>query len=136
MGRRKKNSVNVEIQLDPTEIGKRAHEKWVERGCIDGYAQQDWLSAEAELKAEKAAACVVAFDIHGKKEGNPFLQDPSDPSGFLCRGKRSEIREAVKKEPQKVIPFEGEENILREMIRDRLELDKQPQKPQQNEKVH
>ena len=71
MGRRKKNSVNVEIQLDPAEVGARAHQKWIDRGCIDGYAEQDWQEAEAELRAEKAAACIVAFEVkEPKKETN------------------------------------------------------------------
>lgn len=56
MGRRKKGSYfpNGSETYNPTteEIGKRAYEKWLKRGCIDGYAQQDWLEAEAELRAE------------------------------------------------------------------------------------
>jgi hypothetical protein len=66
MGRRKKTA-SVEIQIDSAEIGKRAYEKWVARGCVEGYAQQDWLEAEAELRAEKAAR-VVAFEVREKKE--------------------------------------------------------------------
>jgi hypothetical protein len=62
MGRKKK----VEIPIDPVEIGKRAYEKWLQRGCVDGYAQQDWFEAEAELKAERYA-CVVAFEVREKK---------------------------------------------------------------------
>jgi hypothetical protein len=33
-------------------IAMRAYEKWVQRGCPHGTDQQDWLDAEAELKAE------------------------------------------------------------------------------------
>ena len=31
------------------EISARAHELWVRRGCLDGFAREDWLIAEAEL---------------------------------------------------------------------------------------
>lgn len=33
-------------------IATRAYEKWCQRGCQDGAHQQDWLDAEAELRAE------------------------------------------------------------------------------------
>jgi len=65
MGRRKKTA-SVEIQIDSAEIGKRAYEKWLARGCIEGYTQQDWFEAETELRAERAA-CVVAFEVREKK---------------------------------------------------------------------
>jgi hypothetical protein len=32
-------------------IAERAYAKWVARGCMGGDAVQDWLEAEAELKA-------------------------------------------------------------------------------------
>jgi hypothetical protein len=32
------------------EIAARAHQIWMERGCPDGSAGQDWLDAERELK--------------------------------------------------------------------------------------
>jgi len=31
-------------------IAKRAYEMFVERGCVHGFHEQDWLTAEAELK--------------------------------------------------------------------------------------
>jgi hypothetical protein len=34
-------------------VAKRAYEKWMKRGCKDGYAIQDWIEAEAELVAEQ-----------------------------------------------------------------------------------
>ena len=34
------------------KIAMRAYEKWCQRGCMHGTHQQDWLDAEAELKAE------------------------------------------------------------------------------------
>jgi hypothetical protein len=33
-------------------IAMRAYEKWMQRGCVHGTDQQDWLEAEAELMAE------------------------------------------------------------------------------------
>ncbi|MBI1831751.1 MAG: DUF2934 domain-containing protein [Planctomycetes bacterium] len=36
------------------KIAMRAYQKWVQRGCMHGCDQQDWLEAEAELKAEMA----------------------------------------------------------------------------------
>lgn len=34
------------------KIAMRAYQKWVQRGCVHGTDQQDWLEAEAELQAE------------------------------------------------------------------------------------
>ena len=34
------------------KIAMRAYEKWVKRGFKHGRDQQDWLEAEAELRAE------------------------------------------------------------------------------------
>ena len=36
------------------KIAMRAYQKWVKRGCPQGTDKQDWLEAEAELKAEIA----------------------------------------------------------------------------------
>jgi hypothetical protein len=27
----------------------RAHARWIARGCLDGYALEDWLAAEADV---------------------------------------------------------------------------------------
>lgn len=32
------------------EIQRRAYELYTERGCIDGYDQEDWFEAERDLK--------------------------------------------------------------------------------------
>jgi hypothetical protein len=29
-------------------ITERAHARWIARGCLDGYALEDWLAAESE----------------------------------------------------------------------------------------
>ncbi len=34
------------------KIAHRAFQKWCQRGCQHGAHQQDWLEAEAELRAE------------------------------------------------------------------------------------
>jgi hypothetical protein len=36
------------------KIAKRAYELWLKRGCKHGCDKQDWLDAEAEVKAETA----------------------------------------------------------------------------------
>ena len=34
------------------KIAMRAYDKWCKRGCPPGTDKQDWIEAEAELKAE------------------------------------------------------------------------------------
>ncbi len=34
------------------KIAMLAYEKWIQKGCQHGNNQQDWLEAEAEVKAE------------------------------------------------------------------------------------
>ena len=34
------------------KIAMRAYDKWCKRGCTSGCDRQDWLEAEAELRAE------------------------------------------------------------------------------------
>jgi hypothetical protein len=38
------------------EIERRAYEIFLERGCTDGHAEEDWLQAEYELRREKGQA--------------------------------------------------------------------------------
>jgi hypothetical protein len=40
------------VTVPHDKIAMRAYEKWLKRGCPHGTAMQDWLEAEAELKAE------------------------------------------------------------------------------------
>ena len=42
-------------ELDRAMIADRAYQRWVERGCPLGTAQEDWLEAEKELRSEGAA---------------------------------------------------------------------------------
>jgi hypothetical protein len=39
-------------KIPQEKIAMRAYDKWVKRGCKHGRDQQDWLEAEAELRAE------------------------------------------------------------------------------------
>jgi hypothetical protein len=41
-------------KVPPDKIAQRAYEKWVKRGMQHGSDVQDWLEAEAELRAEMA----------------------------------------------------------------------------------
>jgi hypothetical protein len=37
----------------PSEkVAARAYQKWMQKGCKHGHDRQDWLEAEAEIKAE------------------------------------------------------------------------------------
>ena len=77
MGRRKKGSYLPEdsnYNPSPEEIGRRARDKWIARGCIDGYSQQDWLEAEAELKAEHRPGLVEFIVREAKKQEEPPVQ--------------------------------------------------------------
>jgi hypothetical protein len=38
------------------EIERRAYQIFLERGCTDGHADEDWLQAEYELRREKGQA--------------------------------------------------------------------------------
>jgi len=43
------------VSADPTheEIAARAYELYLARGSLDGYSEEDWLLAEAELRRGK-----------------------------------------------------------------------------------
>jgi hypothetical protein len=47
-----KAAVAVSLSADPTheEISARAYELYLARGSLDGYSEEDWLLAEAELR--------------------------------------------------------------------------------------
>jgi Protein of unknown function (DUF2934) len=42
------------------KIAMRAYQKWVQRGCPQGTEKQDWLEAEAEIKAEASRSGMSA----------------------------------------------------------------------------
>lgn len=39
-------------ELDHEELERRAYSHYLDRGCVDGLALEDWLAAEAELREE------------------------------------------------------------------------------------
>jgi hypothetical protein len=43
-----------QVKVPHDKIAMRAYEKWVKRGRPQGTSDQDWMEAEAELKAEIA----------------------------------------------------------------------------------
>ena len=44
------------VKVPHEKIAQRAYEKWVKRGKPQGTADQDWMEAEKELKAEYTRA--------------------------------------------------------------------------------
>lgn len=40
--------------IDQAKIADRAYQRWVERGCPQGSAEEDWLEAERELTSQGA----------------------------------------------------------------------------------
>jgi DUF2934 family protein len=60
-------SVQVEANLDE-EIQRRAYEIYIQRGQEDGYALDDWLRAEREIRA------------HGNQRQPSAYSSPSSPN--------------------------------------------------------
>ncbi len=48
------NPTPSSVRISHEKIAMRAYEKWVKRGRQHGGHEQDWMEAEAELKAELA----------------------------------------------------------------------------------
>jgi hypothetical protein len=44
--------VTTPVRVPHEKIAMRAYEKWVQRGRPQGSDKQDWMEAEAELRAE------------------------------------------------------------------------------------
>jgi len=42
------------LELDRGELERRAYFHYLDRGCVDGYALEDWLAAEGELLRENS----------------------------------------------------------------------------------
>lgn len=52
------------------KIAEKAYLKYVERGCLDGFDQQDWLEAEQEIAKPKKKTTAKAPSVkkpRGKK---------------------------------------------------------------------
>ena len=71
------------------QIAKRAYLKWCQRGCKDGMHQQDWLEAEAELRAE----------VMGHMGGKPAQVPPP-----AAQAPASRPAQAAPAMPQKAAP--------------------------------
>jgi hypothetical protein len=50
----------VPAGTDEQAIAGLAYQRWVERGCPEGSAEQDWLEAELELRSREGCALRVA----------------------------------------------------------------------------
>jgi hypothetical protein len=66
-------------------IAQRAYEKWCQRGCPHGTDQQDWLEAEAELRAEMAGgraphATPSMPQVPGARPTQPATNMPQKPA--------------------------------------------------------
>ncbi len=46
------------VKIPHERIAQRAYEKWLKRGCGHGHDMQDWMEAEAELRAEMARGAI------------------------------------------------------------------------------
>ena len=44
------------LELDQEELERRAYFHYLNRGCVDGLALEDWLAAETELREETQGA--------------------------------------------------------------------------------
>jgi len=47
----KRSQRDPEVEIAPHEVARRAYEKFMARGGEHGYDVQDWLAAEAEIRA-------------------------------------------------------------------------------------
>ena len=45
-------ATNPQVKVPHDKIAMRAYEKWIKRGRPPGTDKQDWVEAEAELRAE------------------------------------------------------------------------------------
>ena len=43
-------------ELEHEELERRAYFRYLDRGCVDGRALEDWLAAETELREETQGA--------------------------------------------------------------------------------
>ena len=45
-------SASAQTSLPQDKVAMRAYQKWLQRGCKHGNDKQDWMDAEAEVRAE------------------------------------------------------------------------------------
>jgi hypothetical protein len=74
--------------FDAHAIRRRAHQRWLDRGCPAGSSEQDWLEAELELFAEAARAGTPARTLTtatvDPSEGRP-LRSARAPRRIVTR---------------------------------------------------
>ena len=66
--------------IDVQAIRRRAHERWLERGCPTGSPERDWLEAERELRAEADRAEPCAAPLAPAVEPSPMAETAPSPT--------------------------------------------------------
>jgi hypothetical protein len=61
-------------QLPQEKVAMRAYQKWCQRGCPHGSHLEDWLQAEAELRAEMSKPGAHATSAAPKATAQPAPQ--------------------------------------------------------------
>ena len=71
--------------IDVQAIRRRAHERWLERGCPTGSSEHDWLEAERELLAETALAAAELVPAPAAAELVPAPAPRTEAAPALTR---------------------------------------------------
>ena len=58
-----------QVKIPHEKIAMRAYEKWVKRGQPQGTDVQDWMEAEAELRAEISRSSTTSTGSHTHPTG-------------------------------------------------------------------
>jgi hypothetical protein len=87
MGNR--SGTKTRVELDEAAIRAKAHELWLQRGCPDGNAEQDWFEAQRLLQAETPAAPKVRTSSPPQAAPQPELEEDQPPSSARSRGRGS-----------------------------------------------
>ena len=66
-------------ELNHDEIERRAYFRYLDRGCEDGLALDDWIAAETELRQENALHPAIRTDL---------TERGAESSGHAIRQKR------------------------------------------------
>jgi len=84
---------------DPDAIATRAYELFLARGSEPGHEMDDWLRAEAELKAEAQLSAETA-DEHHAGEDTGEEPDPESAPNRRAPRKRSGGSRGAARQPQ------------------------------------
>jgi hypothetical protein len=57
------------VQIDEQAVRAKAHQLWIERGCPEGSAEQDWYAAQRLLRASQQAA--AATQVESARQAQP-----------------------------------------------------------------